>query len=325
MIINEETDVQVNGQKVTDVNKIQEIAERFETKAQEMEKAAQNGGSKQGLLAYIASIFKHIAAKLHRKKEQPKEKIAPTQAPEEKEKTDDKDKKIQELENENKELQKKIEELSNKQSDEPSEPKSNTQQKTENVETVNTTTVVENVETKEPEFSPGQEIHEDICETVPKSNEEQSVETQPVPAEQTETPTEQPIEVPKIDEAQTKEEPQKNTEQPIQQTAPEAVEGAKKEIANVPAKEVDNNIVQPVQEKEMPNEEKNNQKELAEQMIKQGQGLVDKEKITEKQMAKELIKQGEKLLSNDPSSPINEEANSNKELVNEVNKSLQLS
>jgi hypothetical protein len=51
-----------------------------------------------------------------------------------------------------------------------------------------------------------------------------------------------------------------------------------------------------------------------------------KEKITEeKQMAKELIKQGKKLLSNNPSGPINEEANTNKELVNEVSKPLQLS
>ena len=79
-----------------------------------------------------------------------------------------------------------------------------------------------------------------------------------------------------------------------------------------------------VQEKK-PQDEKNNQKEVTEQMIEQGQALVDKEKITEKQMAKELIKQGKKLLSNNPSSPINEEVNTNKELVNEVSKSLQLS
>ncbi len=134
MIIKEGAEVQINGQKITDINKMQEVADKFQAKAQELEKAAQNDNPKQGLLAYIASIFKHIAAKLREKKEQPKENVDQTQTskenkedkPEDKKqdnkeetKSDEKDVKIKALEAKVAELSAQLEELQKKENDQP--------------------------------------------------------------------------------------------------------------------------------------------------------------------------------------------------------------
>ena len=299
--VKNERSVIENGNEITDPKK---KAKLITGSSQEMQKMTEDlrNMQKQSPLFYtlpaflqwcraFATAIKNYARMLKGQKIEEPKPVAPAEKKEDQPKDVKKEEKTTEKPTEKKEEKPK-------EADKKEHP-------TEKKEEVKTDVSPEKKPVEKKEENKPEEPNKDSKEEKKNDTKEQIAEMQPKPA---------PV---------SKSENTENKDESKKQSAPEILQ---KPI--VQEEEIDNDLAFSDDEgpQVIPKQSAEKQKVETNEVDKQPQIVNNaKEKMTEKQMAKELIKQGKKLLSNNPSGPINEEANTNKELVNEVNKPLQLS